>query len=505
MDTGWKARLDILKRDAERKIISQLKIHGWETKITSEVSKGDYITIETSRGGHSHKIALMYSSATDNAIYKQLQTQVEHIYINSDLYKLNSYAYGITTPVTSASDFQEQLLEWNKTSANGLFVPTENTSDDESFDQEPTKLNRIQSENPLQSVWIHLRQLESVTLAKKSIIRRASTAGVKIDESIIITKSEGLAFALRNASDYFRSAEGRNMSQRILNLYYGTLAFAFAEMLASPSGPATLAEIEDSTKQGHGLFTADGKSDKLEDLIIGVIKSGFYSTYMSFLGHPTQNLPTKKGRKLEDLTENQFWVTFEDLFGRIPDVGDLFTNIFESKPGWIIPAYDSEANASAMHRISKKIQRSYALLIDHSGRWRKEDIVKLGGPISEIAELQTKNGSRKFRVAVDHAGHDNFWPALQIHRSPYIDHTVIAPVFGSVNQYRAICLAILYSLSIIVRYRPSLWRRVQEGDLDYMRVLIEAYLDSIERILPEQFLETITGQTVITRQPGSFF
>jgi len=38
----------------------------------------------------------------------------------------------------------------------------------------------------------------------------------------------------------------------------------------------------------------------------------------------------------------------------------------------------------------------------------------------------------------------------------------------------------LYTLSIIVRYRPSIWRRVQEGDLDHMRVLIEAFLAVVE-------------------------
>jgi hypothetical protein len=63
---------------------------------------------------------------------------------------------------------------------------------------------------------------------------------------------------------------------------------------------------------------------------------------------------------------------------------------------------------------------------------------------------------------------------------------------------------ILYALSIVVRYRPSLWRRIQEGDLDHVRVLIEAFLFVVERVLPEQFLEKILGQRVDARQPGFF-
>ena len=76
----------------------------------------------------------------------------------------------------------------------------------------------------------------------------------------------------------------RNVSQRVLNLYYGSLAFAFAEMLASPIGPTTLGKIEDSTKQGHGLYTLDSKDNSLEHLVVGVISSGFFPSWMKSMG-----------------------------------------------------------------------------------------------------------------------------------------------------------------------------------------------------------------------------
>jgi len=73
-----------------------------------------------------------------------------------------------------------------------------------------------------------------------------------------------------------------------------------------------------------------------------------------------------------------------------------------------------------------------------------------------------------------------------------------------VNEYRALCFTVLYALSIIVRYRPSVWRRVQEGDLDHMRALIEAFLAVVERVLPEQFLLSVTDSKIYVKQPGSF-
>lgn len=54
-------------------------------------------------------------------------------------------------------------------------------------------------------------------------------------------------------------------------------------------------------------------------------------------------------------------------------------------------------------------------------------------------------------------------------------------------------------------YRPSIWRRVQHGDLDHLRVLVEAYPAVVERKLPEQFLEQVLGQRVFAKLTGSLY
>jgi hypothetical protein len=148
--------------------------------------------------------------------------------------------------------------------------------------------------------------------------------------------------------------------------------------------------------------------------------------------------------------------------------------------------------------------RTYIILTDVSGRLTKEDVAAFPGPIGEIKRIASKH-QRRFRAAIDHEGHDSFWSVLAIHRSPLGRTALIKPLFNELNEYRAICFVLLYALSIIVRYRPSVWRRVQEGDLDHMRALIEAFLAVVERVLPEQFLEGITGSRIYAKQPGSFF
>lgn len=505
MSAGWETRLAILRQDAEQKILSPLRTHAWTAAIENEVEHGEYLIIKAARGGQSHCIALMYSSATKNEVYRSLSVQVEHIFIKGELYKLESFAYGIEKPVSTADDFHHTLLRWNEGSVDGKYAPSGSSAEVEA---RPPKHRTLLAEAPIDAIWLRLRQLASVTLARKLIETRARDEGVQLEPAVVTTKAEGLAFALRNAIDYFNVRDGQNVSQRVLNLYYGSLSFAFAEMLAKPTGPKTLGEIEDSTKQGHGLCTVDGASEGLEHIVVGVIASGFFPTWMKFLGLPTSSFPRQKPKAYDDLKKQpeNTWVTIEQLFARIPEVADLFADIFDSKPAWVTPIYDQDANAGpSLFGTKERPTTTYAILLDDSARLTKDDIPAFPGPISQIAEVPSKDPGRHFRVAVDATGKDLWWDALPIHHSPFERTALIVPLFGGVGEYRAICVALLYALSIVVRYRPSVWRRVQEGDLDHLRVLIEAFLAVVERVLPEQFLEKVTGQRVFAKQPGALW
>lgn len=504
MSTGWELRLGILRQDAESKLLAPLRTHGWATSIEREVERGEYLVVKAERAGVEHRVALMYSSATDNAVYKALAPQVEHIFIKGELYKLESYAYGITTPVSTADDFHGVLIGWNSASATGKFAPPTHAAP---IAAQPPKHRTLLSEEPIEAIWLRLRQLTSVSLARKLVVARAANESVPLDDEVTRAKAEGLAFSLRNASDYFKTRDGQNVSQRVLNLYYGSMAFAFAEMLAAPKGPAGLADIEKITTQGHGLCTLDGEQDGLERVVVSTVATGFFASWMKFLGIPTDTFPRQKPKVYADLAKQSpsSWLTVEALFARIPEVADLFLDIFSSKPAWLTPTYDQEANQSfSLYGKKERATTTYSVFVDDSARLTAEDIASFPGPISQISEVASKDPGRHFRVAVDATGKDVWWEALPVHHSPFERTALIAPVFGSVGEYRAICLVLLYALSIMVRYRPSVWRRVQEGDHDHLRVLVEAYLAVVERVLPEQFLERITAQRVFAKQPGAW-
>lgn len=254
--------MDILCRDAEQKIFEKFRTHHWTPKVEREFPDGLIISAE--RGGHRHTVALIYSSATDSRVYKSLAAEVEHIFFNGQPYLVEQFTHGVTKPVGSVDDFHEALLEWNKTSAEGKFAPDD--EEKESSPSEPTILRPrlLLSDDPIEAIWLRLRQLQSVTVARKMIEARALAEHVELDADILHSKAQGVAYALRNASDYFQAKDGQTCSQRVLNLYYGSMSFSFAEMLAAPRGAKALSDIEDSTKAGHGLYTIDGISDGME-------------------------------------------------------------------------------------------------------------------------------------------------------------------------------------------------------------------------------------------------
>lgn len=154
---------------------------------------------------------------------------------------------------------------------------------------------------------------------------------------------------------------------------------------------------------------------------------------------------------------------------------------------------------AALLSIEVPDRRSKAPIVEALSALDDED---LAGALSTLTRARLKELCRA--LGLDDSGKDVRWDALPIHHSLFDRTALIVPAFGSVGEYRAICVALLYALSIMVRCRPSVWRRVQEGDQDHLRVLVEAYLAVVDRVLPEQFLERVSGQPVFAPQPGAW-
>lgn len=338
--------------------------------------------------------------------------------------------------------------------------------------------------------------------------RRAEAEEVELTATTVDTKAGGISYLMRGALDYVVSTPRDALNRKILGLYYGIMALAQAEMLASPSGPSDLETVQGMTRYGHGLYTLPVSQGGFADIRVGVLKTGFFSEWMKYLGHNIADFPSRRPKLEADLKNIPAGMvcSLRDLFASMPEIDDLFGEVFGGLPGWISVAHDTIANRAGSATI-RKIGSTYCLFIDRSGKVPAEYLASAGWPLAEIRQAGDHEGpGTTFRARVDHIGHDYWWMVLPTRSSPFKSgSTLIFPTVGRIREYRTIAAVTLYALSIMVRYMPSAWRRVEGGDQDQYLALVQTALTVWERLLPEQFLESIAGETVRTAQPGSFF
>ena len=502
--TSANPRLDLLRREVERTVLKPFRLHGWSAEIVLEVDRDDCIEIAARRGAVATRIAMLYSnSGISNARYKELSNEVARIFFSGRPYMLDSFARGVTVPVEPLRDFFPFLVDLNRQVDPDCSPPV--------ISRRPPTVLRLTAENPLDAVIARLQQFTSRTLARRLVERRAETESIPLPAEAIASKAIGVAYSMRSALDYIVSTPRDALNRRVLGLYYGTMALAQAEMLASPSGPTDLDQVEGMTRYGHGLYALPTPPGGFADLHVGVLASGFFPKWMKFLGHDTSGYPQPRPKSAADLegVPAGMACSLRDLFASMPEIDDLFAEVFSGPPGWISVAYDQRANAGtpASDATARKVGSTYGLFLDRSGEVSVERLKSAGWPLAEIRQAEDHEGTgTAFRARVDHAGHDLWWTVLPTHSSPFGNSpALLFPPVGGLREYRTIAAVTLYALSIMARYLPSAWRRIEGGDEDQYLALVQASLAVWERLLPEHFLESIAGETVRTAQPGSWF
>lgn len=502
IDTGAKARLEILKRDSEQQIVSPFTSHGWDVTLASELDGECSLIYHASKENIKKRIAVLYSESSSKQTYAMLDSHADIILINGSAENHGRWDGGIQTEVISIKESLSLLIRWNRE-----ITPPKKTKPVDAKKQ----IRRVTTERPLERIWYILNQYASIELAKKLIQRRHDMHGKDISSEILTSKAIGLSYTIKNASDYFKAAPHESYNKRVISLYYGTLSLAFAEMLASPGGASGLDEVEGMTKQGHGLYTVPSEKGTFNTFNVGVLATGFFPRWMDFLNVDISDYPKRKPKSASDLDTIpfQFYATIENLISSIPDLGDMLSDVFNISPSWFTVAFDMSGNP----RISKqeKSPSSYINLYDHSGIFDFKRISSTSWPITEVNKVDDKDpfdegNVIKYRARVDHEGYDYWHEVLPLRKSSFTNSQfMVVPVLGGNTEYRANALAILYALSIMVRYMPSLWRRVEGGDQDQYFTTVQFMLDIFERNLPHEFLESISDERIVTGLPGGLF
>src|SRR5258708_705890 len=147
---GMEQRMKILREAADQQLLKPFRTHGWDTVVSSEDTSGEYLIVEARKAAVTRRVALLYTSATDNKHYKILDAAVDHIFTTGALYHIESFTHGITKPVTPVGEFFPVLVAWNKELAPDTHPPLPPAR--------PRRVRRITGENPLAGIWSRLDQ-----------------------------------------------------------------------------------------------------------------------------------------------------------------------------------------------------------------------------------------------------------------------------------------------------------------------------------------------------------
>ena len=98
-DNGVLLRKFILTEDCMKDLVRPLRDAGWSVDVSEPDEEALYMTVVASHGEKLFGVALLYSCATDNNVYRMLAEKCEAILYRGAPYKQESFAYDIPVHV----------------------------------------------------------------------------------------------------------------------------------------------------------------------------------------------------------------------------------------------------------------------------------------------------------------------------------------------------------------------------------------------------------------------
>jgi hypothetical protein len=376
------------------------------------------------------------------------------------------------------------------------------------------KPERLVAEDVQQIIWLRLRRMTSVRLCRQIISSRTS----QLSAEILDSKADGVASSIRSALGFWESSPV-GLNARILSRYYALLQISIAEQVASADPTLNLREVQKHTELGHGLSAASRSAEAFPfNYMVACRPSGHFDSYCKFKGIDLRNFTIEaNSRNWDKLTpaDQAKRVSLADLFRRVPELRPMIPECLGVPPlsFQIIYAFrnhEERAVARSNSRFSPVTTPPRIEETTYLGIYPNADELTLGYlssmslPIKDLQITEDKPaGSQYFVGSFNHPTGSHWWQHLPTYKSGYCGTSWIVPLWETIQDPFIIHFVVLYALSIIVRYLPSLWHEIEYGDLDHIRALIEHYIVIVDGVLPQMAVERITGKRLQVVHPGS--
>ena len=386
------------------------------------------------------------------------------------------------------------------------------------------RVERIVSENAVEALRLRLRRMTSPTICARML----SAKHPSLPDSAVLEKSEGIASSLRSALGYWEDAPAA-LNAKILNQYYFTLQLSIPEQVATDAPDSTLAAIQRHTENGHGLATLRS-SDSIfpSNYHIFALNSGHFGSFCRSLGIDTKRFAFNERRrdwgKVTEEDKKNF-VTLADLLRRVPELRSAICECLSVPALSFHIAHSSKNTSIRAERATEKMRLTGQFVMPNWGPDPSEGptnqtyltfatgfgggeglttnyLNSLGLPIADIKEEHDAATGRNVLIGVyTHPSNEYWWKSLPLYHG--INGTSIMVPFWCLNDVFLLHFVILYALSIIVRYLPSLWFEIDRGSLDHIKALLEEYMVITDRVLPRLAIERIAGVGLRALHPDS--
>lgn len=386
-----------LKRDVETGVLVCLERLGWDATILSENGSPPFMVISASKDGIDRKFVFISATAIKHEYYAEFSKTCDKVYYNGNAYKIDDYRKGAPIEVKSIKDFFSDMVDENR-AIQAPRIPK--------FIDNSTGRIDVVSEDILKSLYQQLERFSSAELSRKFISARSAQLGVDLSPSALSQKATGVAFSVRQGLQYFKGS-GRSLSAKIISLYYGTMSFAFAEILASPHGSNSLLDLENITKKGHGLYTIPSENGNFEEIWVGVLNQGFFSKWAKFRGYDPSQFPGARIKTPDEALSNgnDFCIRIGALFANFPEIETMFRELFSLPNNWVFPFPPSLGGPHVVSGSTKHKSSSYFNFYDSSLSLTANSFARAHIPVSEVREVNNEEDPLDFSKERYFQGH----------------------------------------------------------------------------------------------------
>ncbi|MFA4972626.1 MAG: hypothetical protein WC683_08430 [bacterium] len=379
----------------------------------------------------------------------------------------------------------------------------------------------IQSENPIEQIWVHLSLWQSRVVARRMIKRRAERISVTLSTEVLNAKATGAAYCIRNAFNYWDTGV-LDWSQRLLNSYYGLFWFIGALLIADPKTPYDLERLEATTAQGHGLGNViDEDIDFPDSFKLFVKGDGFFVHWLRYEGIEPENYTVKSHLLYKSFSSEQQARLFSmgDILARIPEISSIYVTAYGKPPLSVHVFYSDRSFYEKTERNSELISRGTPMSslprpgfgdvwlgfksVTNLEEEFIRDVLKL--PLKDIQLYNASNDSNYWIGKIYVPSESHWGSELGVYHSANCPTSWIKPLLGTKFQPLTLLFACLYGASILVRYRPRLWREIREGELDASYAVLRAMEGAARRIVPQLIMDRLFDGKAHVAQPGSLF